>query len=636
VMLSPKQQARLQAAVAHHLAERFDEAAALYEDIRREAPDNFQLNHLLGALRHQQGRPAAALVLLEKARRKMPCSAPTLMCQGLALSALGRHREAEKALGASLTLAPGDPEAWSNLGAVYAVSARTEEAIASFRRAIGLKPDCAQAWTGLGAVFHASGRCAEAVECQNRALEIEPGSTKARFGRAQALLALNRADEALADFDAHLALRPGHHQARSFRLFLLNYCDHLSREAILAEHLAYGRAVEAEAAARPIRLELANDPAPDRRLRIAFLSPDLRAHSVAYFIEPLLAQLDRTQFEVVLYHDHYCVDPTSERLRQGANLWRNFSGWADGAVEDAIRADAADVLVDLAGHTGFNRLELYARRLAPVQISYLGYPATTGLRAMDYRLTDAIADPVGETDHLHTESLLRFAPTAWAYAPPADAPEPAPSPGLRGEAVTFGSFNALPKLSESTLELWRELLGVVPEARLVIKGSGLDPDRLGRRLAAAGLPMGRIDLLGMAPDVPSHLACYARVDVALDPTPYNGTTTTCEALWMGVPVVTLAGDRHIARVGASLIGAVGHPEWVAQSREDYIRIALELARDAAGRREFRTGLRRAMRASPLLDHAGQAERLGAALRSCWREWCGKRPAPAGERLPVLS
>jgi predicted O-linked N-acetylglucosamine transferase (SPINDLY family) len=625
-MLSPAQQNELQSAVVHHLADRFDEAAGIYERIRAQAPDDFQVNHLLGALRHQQGRAREALPLLEKARRRMPRSAPTLMCLGLVLSALGRHREAEKALGASLTLAPNNPEGWSNLGAIYAVSARTTEAIASFRRAISLQPDYAPAWTGLGAVLQASGRSGEAVECQNRALELEPQNTKARFARAQALVSLHRPDEALADFDAHLALRPGHHQARSFRLFLLNYRDDFSREELLAEHLAYGRAVEEAAPAAPPPLP--NDPDPARRLRLAFLSPDLRGHSVAYFIEPLLARLDRAQFEVVLYHDHYSVDSTSERLRKGAAIWRHFSGWADGAVEDAIRADAPDVLVDLAGHTGFNRLELYARRLAPVQVAYLGYPATTGLRAMDYRLTDAVADPVGETDHLHTESLRRFAPTAWAYAPPAEAPEPALSPGLCGEAVTFGSFNALSKLSASTLALWRELLAAARDARLVLKSSGLDPERFGRQLAAAGLPLERIQLLTMAPDVPAHLACYAKVDVALDPFPYNGTTTTCEALWMGVPVVTLAGDRHIARVGASLLTAVGHPEWIAQSREDYIRIALGLARDRAGRRELRAGLREGLRRSPLLDHAGQAERFGAAVRACWQEWCEKQNTSA--------
>jgi protein O-GlcNAc transferase len=632
-MLSPAQQAELQSAVSHHLAERYEEAARIYERIRARAPNDFQVNHLLGALRHQQGRAREALPLLERARRSLPRSAPTLMCLGLVLSSLGRHAEAEKALGASLTLAPGESEAWLNLGAIYAVSGRTEEALASFRRAVALKGDCAAAWVGMGSVLHASGRSGEAIECQNRALQLDPQSTKARFARAQALLALQRPAEALADFDAHLALRPDHHQARSFRLFLLNYRDDLSREALLAEHLAYGRAVESAA---PVRRPPANEPDPGRRLRVAFLSPDLRGHSVAYFIAPLLAHLDPEQFEIVLYHDHYSVDATSERLRQGAAIWRHFSGWADGAVEDAIRADAPDVLVDLAGHTGFNRLELFARRLAPVQMTYLGYPATTGLRAMDYRLTDAVADPIGETDHLHTETLLRFAPTAWTYAPPADAPAPALSPSLQGDSITFGSFNALSKLSPSTLALWRELLAAEPEARLVIKSSGLDPERHGKQLAAAGLPLDRIQLLTMTPDVAAHLACYAKVDVALDPFPYNGTTTTCEALWMGVPVVTLAGDRHIARVGASLLTAIGHPEWVADSPADYLRIARALARDRGRRRELRPGLREEMRGSPLCDHPGQAQRLGAAVRAGWVEWCQRQSAPIGEPMPLLA
>ena len=632
-MLAPEQQARLQAAVGHHLAERYDEAAGIYEQIRASAQKDFQINHLLGVLRHQQGRSAEALVLLEAARKAMPRSAPTLMCLGLALSALGRQREAEKALGASLTLAPNDAEAWANLGGVYAVSARTELALTSFQRAIRIKPDYADAWCGLGSVLHASGRSGEAVACLDRALALDPGSRKVRFARAQALLALHRGEEALADFDAHLALRPDHHQARSFRLFLLNYRDDRSREAVFAEHAAYGRAVEE--AVRPAELPpLGQSPEPGRRLRLAFLSPDLRGHSVAYFIEPILEHLDRTQFEVILYHDHYCVDATSERLRTKAALWRNFSGWGDAAVEEAIRADAPDVLVDLAGHTGFNRLELYARRLAPVQMTYLGYPGSTGLRSMDFRLTDAIADPIGETDHLHTETLLRFAPAAWAYGPPVDAPAPALSPGLRGEAVTFGSFNALSKVSGSTLQLWGELLAAMPEARLVLKSSGMEPERHRAQFAAAGLPMDRTELLTLAPDIPSHLACYSRIDVALDPFPYNGTTTTCEALWMGVPVVTLAGDRHIARVGASLLTAVGHREWIASSRPDYVRIAVALARDGAARRALRTGLREEMLGSPLLDHARQAQRFAAAVRGCWRGWCAKAETRAREELSV--
>ncbi|HEX3731252.1 MAG TPA: tetratricopeptide repeat protein [Opitutaceae bacterium] len=616
-MLSADQSSQLATAVEHHLAGRYPEADRIYSRLHAAAAEDYQVNHLFGVLRHQQGRSADALPLLKKARRLMPRSAPTAMCYGLALGALGRRDEAEAALRIAVNLDPRGGEAWGNLGAHYAVDGRTPEAIACFQRAIDVTPDYAAGWTGLGAVLHLAGRSLEAIGCHTKALELEPENSKARFGRAQALQACHRAEEAQADFDAHLQLRPNHHEARSFRLFLLNYRDDLSREALAEEHRAYGRAVEAELApgAEPV---FTQDAAPDRRLRIAFLSPDLRNHSVAYFLEPLLAHLDRSQFEVMLYHDHFCCDAMTEKLRERTAVWRRFAGQSHETVEKAIREDAPDVLVDLAGHTGFNRLEIFARRLAPVQLSYLGYPNTTGLKAMDFRLTDAVADPAGAADALHTERLLRFAPTAWSYLPPMDAPL-APPAGPR--PVTFGSFNALSKVNGSTLRLWREVLAAVPGSRLVLKSSGLDAARWRRLLDAAGIAADRSELWPMSATVPEHLARYAEIDVALDPFPYNGTTTTCEALWMGVPVVTLAGDRHAARVGASLLTAACHPEWIAASRPDYVRIAAGLAAAPELRARLRAGLREEMKQSALLDHPGQAARFAAAVRQAWAAWC---------------
>jgi predicted O-linked N-acetylglucosamine transferase (SPINDLY family) len=625
-MLTDKQHDRLQAAVRDHLARRFAEAAAVYEQLRTEAPDDFQVNHLLGVVRHQQGRAAEALPLLDRARRSMPRSAPTLMVLGLVLSALGRQLEAERVMGSALNLAPEDLEIWTNLGAVYSVVGKTSEAIACFRRVLDARPDYAPAWIGMGATLHVAGRSGEAIECHTRAIKLDPTAAQAFFSRGQSLQALQRHEEALRDFDRVLELDPEHTKVRSFRLYLLNFRDDMSREAVFAEHAAYGAAVESRSAAPP--RAFANTPDPDRRLRVGFLSPDLRTHSLAYFIEPLLASLDRRAFEVVLYHDHFSVDGVTDRLRSHAALWRHFTGCSDDVVADAIRLDAPDVLIDLAGHTGFNRLEIFARRLAPVQMTYLGYPGTTGLRSIDTRLTDAVADPVGETDHLHTERLLRFAPTAWAFQPPRDAPEPTLPPGLRGEPITFGSFNAAAKASPATLEVWRRILEEVPSSRLLLKSSGMDIDRCRQRLAAAGLPIDRVQLLPMAPTIPEHLACYGRLDVALDPFPYNGTTTTCEALWMGVPVVALAGDRHAARVGASLLSAIGRPEWIAADSDAYVRIAAELAADTEGRCLLRTGLREAMRRSPLLDHDSQARRFGAAIRTCWQSWCREAVAAA--------
>jgi predicted O-linked N-acetylglucosamine transferase (SPINDLY family) len=633
-MLSKAQTGRLQEAARLQIAYRFDEAGEIYEKLHASAPGDFQVNHLLGVLRQQQGRPAEAVALLAKARRSVPFSAPTVMCLGLAFDALGRRAEAEKMLRMSVRLDPKSPEALVNLGAHYGKVGQTEEAITHFRHALELRPKYPQAWTGLGTVLHLAGRSSESVSCHSRALDLDPRDRQAYFGRGQALQSLHRTEEALADFDAHLALRPEHHEARSFRLFLLNYSDSISRKALYAEHRAYGQAVEEDLCKRPAAPRFTQTPDPNRRIRLAFLSPDMRSHSVSYFLEPLLQRLDRSQFEVILYHDHFSVDGVSQRFKAGAALWRQVSGQADNVVEETIRADKPDVLVDLAGHTGFNRIELFARRLAPVQITYLGYPNTTGLSAMDYRFTDAIADPPWDADEFCVERLVRFAPTAWTYLPPPHAPEPERAEDAPGRAVAFGSFNTLSKAGAGTLRLWREVLGAVPASRLVIKSSGMDPDYWRARLADGGLPIGRVDLLPMTPGVPEHLARYSLIDIALDCFPYHGTTTTCEALWMGVPVVTLAGDRHASRVGASLLTAVGHPEWIASSPGDYVKIATGLAADKERLRMLRSELRNEMMTSSLLDYGAQAERFGASVRKCWEGWCASRSSAAAQ--PALA
>jgi predicted O-linked N-acetylglucosamine transferase (SPINDLY family) len=392
---------------------------------------------------------------------------------------------------------------------------------------------------------------------------------------------------------------------------------------------------------------LPNTRDPERRLRIAILSPDLRMHACAFFLEPLLQHLDRKHFQLLLYLDYHREDDMSARLRALSDTWRNFICQPDPVVEQTIRSDQPDVLIDLAGHSSSGaRLPLYAHRMAPVQITYLGYPDTTGLPAMDYRFTDAIADPVGEADRFATERLVRFAPTAWAYLPPANAPEPGPPPSLNGTPVMFGSFNNITKINAATVQLWAGLLRAVPDSRLLIKGffRGMDPavrDSFLKAFEAAGVSASRVKLVDRTGEIKDHLELYRQVDVALDTFPYHGTTTTCEALWMGVPVVTLRGDRHAARVGASLLTAVGHPEWIADDKAAYVRIASELASDPARLKTLRTELRDDMKRSPLLDHAGQAARFGAALRACWIAWC-ENSVPqlvyrnADQRAPVTT
>jgi predicted O-linked N-acetylglucosamine transferase (SPINDLY family) len=609
-------------AAAQLQAGRLDAAARLCAQARALGAREFAPWHLSGIAALQQGRAAEAADWLARARRLQPRSASTIMCLGLAWNALGRRADAEAALRESIRLTPRSAECWINLGAVLITGGAVEETVACFRKAVELAPESAASWTGLGSALVLAGRIDEAIAAHTRALELDPRHPKAHFSRALAWLKRHRVAEALADFDAQLTRSPDHVEARSGRLFVLNFIDGMSREALAAEHRAFGRLLEAGRGSARVTFDR-NAVVTTRRLRVGFVSPDLREHAVAHFIEPLLRCLDPDRFEVWLYYDHYAEDPTRRRLEDLAAGYRRIVGQSIDAVETLIRADAPDILVDLAGHTGLNRLPLFARRVAPVQLAYVGYPNTTGLSAMDYRLTDAIVDPVGETDPLHSEQLVRFAPTAWAYQPLADAPAVAPAPSAAGGAVTFGSFNSLSKVNDRTLRLWRDVLAAVPDSRLALKSLGLDPAFWRQRLAAQGIAGDRIVFLPEAKTIAEHLACYAQIDVALDPFPYQGTTTTCDALWMGRPVVTLLGDRHASRVGASLLTAVGHPEWIARSEADYVALAVDLAGDRERLATISGGLRDEMRRSSLLDHAGQAARFGEALRTCWAEWCAK-------------
>ncbi len=615
----------LQDAVVHHRAGRLDQAESLYRRVRAALPNHFDAVHLSGLVALQRGRTAEALDLLARAHRLAPRHAPCALRLGLALVSAGRAAEAEQPLRAAVTIDPNSAEAWDGLAHCLKVQDRLSAAIECHQKALALQPAFAKGLYNFGLTLSLAGRQAEALACHERAIAADPKYARGYYGRAQVLQQMHRIPEAIAAYDRFLELEPGNLEARSYRLYALNHLDDLAREKLFAEHVAYGRVVgQTPVPAFP------NDSAPGRRLRLAILSPDLRAHSCAWFLEPLLQHLDPAQFELCLYHDHFREDAVSARLKSLAVVWRNFVGQPDAAVEKAIRADAPDILVDLAGHTGMtSRLPLFARHLAPVQVNYLGYPNTTGLSAMHYRFTDATVDPVGEADALATERLVRFAPTAWAYQPPPVTPEVKVRDTNTGQ-ITFGSFNNVAKVTDATLALWARVLAAVPGSKLLLKGRGFGDEPVRRRyferFAAAGLPVERVEFLERTAKTDDHLALYGRVDISLDTFPYHGTTTTCEALWMGVPVVTLMGDRHVSRVSGSLLAAIGRNEWIAQTPDDYVRIAAELATDPAKLAAIRASLRDEVRRSPLGDHAGQSARFAAALRQCWGMWCESRNA----------
>jgi protein O-GlcNAc transferase len=427
---------------------------------------------------------------------------------------------------------------------------------------------------------------------------------------------------ALADWQATLRSDPAHRVARSNLLFALQYEPGINGPALLAEAREFDR-LHGHPDARYRSWE--NAPEPNRRLRVGYVSPDFREHSVAQYVEPLFAAHARDAVEVFAYAELKRRDAITDRIERRVDHWRETTGLCDEDVARQIRTDAIDILVDLAGHTGDNRLGAFALRPAPVQVTWLGYPGTTGLSAIDYRLTDALADPVGAEAH-SSEALVRLPHGFHCWQPLPDTPDPGPRAPDR--PIIFGSFNNPQKLSYRAVATWSELLRRVPGSRLKLKSSWLSRGRVLESIRAAfasnGIAAERIEGAGWIAAASSHLAAYAEIDVALDPFPYNGTTTTIEALWMGVPVVALAGDRHAARVGVSLLTEIGAPELIAPTTEAYVELAVRLAGDKRALDDYRATLRAQMKRSPLLDVARFARELETAYRAMWRDWCAAR------------
>jgi predicted O-linked N-acetylglucosamine transferase (SPINDLY family) len=538
-----------------------------------------------------------AVELLQRAIRLRPGEASTHHRLGIALMRLDRVNEAAAALDAALRLAPEHPGILGDAGTVALLRKRYDDAIRLCTAALERDGSLAAVANSLANCYKDQGRLAEALEMYRRALRHAPTNPI----------------------------------AWSNLLLAQHYVPDLAPAEILATHREMERALTRGII--PSRRH-ANDRDPARRLRVGYLSPDFRNHSVAYYVEALLRHHDRTEVEVVCFSDCAVGDEVTGRLRDHADAWFDTFRLSDAQLAELVAAERIDILVDLAGHTRGGRPLVFARRPAPLQVTYIGYPGTTGFSAMDYRVTDAVADPPGRTEAFHSETLVRLDGGFLCYTPPADAPDVAPPPSLAGRPVTFGSFNLVAKVNDGVLRLWARLLRRVPDSRLLLKARSLDADELQARiravLADAGVAPERVELHGQLPRKEDHLGFYAKVDVALDPFPYNGTTTTCEALWMGVPVVTLAGEQHAGRVGASLLTALRREEWIASSEEEYVDIAAGLAASPERLAALRFALRRQMERTPLMDPHRVTRALESAYRAAWRAWC-RAPAEAPAR-----
>jgi protein O-GlcNAc transferase len=637
-----------------HQAGKLDQAEQKYAQVLDQEPENQDALHFLGLIAHQRGDLASAAELIGRAiqidearptfhynlgavgaamgdyecaavsyRRALELESDhfdAAYSLGTVLGQSGKPDEALQALEIALGLNPGDANSLTAKSAVLESLGRSGEAVAAARLATEADGGLAEAWTNLGTALGSTGELTDAEAAHRRALQINPRYATGHYNLGNALNDLWRAPEARAVFRRALQIDPGDASARGNYLINLIYDEDASEAKLFEEHRKWAPAGIEDAA-------FENAAEPERRLRIGYVSPDFRTHSCAYFLAPLFANHDKGGFEIFAYSSAARPDNVTARLRGMVDHWRDLQDTDDDAAAAMVAADGIDILVDLAGYSRGGRLGIFAQRPAPVQITWLGYAATTGMAAMDYRISDAIADPEGDADRLHAETLIRLAGGLHCYEPPA-APDVGPPPMAANGFVTFASFNNPAKINKDVIKVWAATLGAVPNSRLLLKGQGIDQtpvrDRLVAAIAAEGVAADRIETLAWVPRDQSPLGAYGRADIALDTFPYNGTTTTFEALWMGLPVVTLAGQRHSDRVGASLLAHSGLGLEIAATKEGYVQLAAALAGAPARLAAFRSGVRRTLKTSPLMDGPGFAAKMEAAYRDVWRRWCADR------------
>jgi predicted O-linked N-acetylglucosamine transferase (SPINDLY family) len=599
---------------------RDDEAFASYERAIAADPGLAEAHNNLGVLLRARRRVADAERCYRTAIALRPDYAEAWNNLGTALNGLGRAKEALAAYDEAIRLRPGYADAFSNRGGALKDLGRHGAAISSFEQAIAIRPDHADAWYNRGNTLQDQNRFGEAVASSDRAISIAPGHADAHNNRANALLDMRRVGEALAGFADAIATVPGDWDKKSNRLFAMNYAASIAPEEIAAAHRAFGVALAAaHAGTRPPRR--ATDHR--RRLRIGYVSGDFRMHSVGYFIEGILTgHAASGAMDIIAYSNHDGGDIATARMRRNVHAWREIAGVGDEEVAATIRADRIDILVDLSGHTARSRLPLFARRPAPVQASWIGYPQTSGLAEMDWIIADATVLPE-EDEHLYVERPMRLAGCYLCYGGPPVVPTPPPA--LVSGHVTFGCFNVIKKISDPTLGAWAEIIRRVPAARLLVKTHAVRDAGVAaafrHAFAAHGGDPERLDLEGHL-STEAHWRRFADVDIMLDPFPYNGCTSTAEALNAGVPVIALRGrGGMMTRSGETLLTAAGLEDLIAPDVAGYVDLAVATASDLD-----RLGRARArVSAAGFSDVAHFAPRLEQAYREMWADGC-KRDA----------
>lgn len=599
-------------------------AAAACREALRLRPGWLEVLNILGNCEFRQGHFDDAIAIYQQVLALNPDFLSALSNLGAAHKQKGDLDAAADCCRKIFQLSPVAHEAHNNLGIIFAEQGKIDEAVAEVRRALEIYPDYAEGWNTLGRLLHEQGRLSDELACYQRAMACNIQEPAYHGQLANALLQQGRVEESIDIYQRVIALAPGNPQAGSNLLFALNSSPTHSARDIYDAHVDWARR-HADTSGKFSQFE--NGREPDRPIRLGYVSPNLSRHPVASFLQPVLALHDRGQVEVFCYSGVTRPDDVTERLRALPVQWRETAAMTDEQLCSIIREDRIDILVDLAGHSAGNRLLAFAHRPAPIQVSWLGYPNTTGMSEIDFRITDGNADPPRMTERFHTETLVRLPEVFLCFQAPDSAPEVSPPPSLRNGRITFGSFANLSKLNAPLLKLWSRVLHQVPGSRLLLKSLGLGDEQLRQaltqRFAAHNLPPDRLELRPFDPTPEQHFNSFADIDITLDTFPYNGTTTTCESLWMGVPVVTLRGESHRSRVGTSLLETIGLPTQIATSQDEYARAAVDLANDVEALRHLRSDLREKMRKSPLMDAASFTAALEREYRALWQRWCGR-------------
>lgn len=636
-------------------------AKSVYADMLRKDADNAEVLHLLGCLCEEMGNPEQAIKWVTKAIKSDP-STPAY-CYNLANMHFrqGNAGEAIRYYQEAIRIKPDYAVAHNNLGRALSQSGQRAAAVESFRRAIecapryvdplnslslelkaqgdldgavaacnaalAIKPDFAEAYCNLGGALLLMQKVVEASHAYEKAVHFQPTRAMHHANLGGALLRLGRQADAVQSFDAALRLDPREALTRSSRILAGSYVSTSAQELwsqVEAWGLLHGKP----------KAGVAHWPAvvadPERKLRIGFVSADFRNHAAAYWIEPLLAGMHQGNCDVVCYSNSFKVDAVTERLKGYADQWVECAALDDKALVERIAADGVDILVDLSSHTEGHRLLVFACQAAPIQVSWFGFPVSTGLQAMQYRFTDAVMDPPGQSEAFHSESLVRFTRFYAAYRPDPLCGEVGEGPVVRNGFVTFASFNTLSKITPAMLAQWATILSRVPNARLLLQAAGLENPDLAATVAnafsARGIDPHRLTLRGWA-GLEQYMRLGHEADIALDPYPFNGGVTTCHALWMGLPVVSLAGETAASRVGASILAGMGLHACVASDMDGYVAQAVALAQNTEALGVLRASLRTRMASAGLLDGRGLAAEAQDAFRAMWRTWCVTRQGP---------